>query len=112
MLNQIVLVGRLVETPHVDINPVNNKKQTTITLAVQRPYKNDIGMYDTDFIECTLHDSIATNTAEYCTAGDIIGVKGRLTVDDKQLQIVAEKVTFLSSRRDTEIHQANNEGEI
>ena len=39
MLNQIVLVGRLVKTPELRITE-NGKKTSTITLAVPRNYKN------------------------------------------------------------------------
>ena len=100
MLNQIVLVGRIVKTPELRTTE-NGKKTATVTLAVPRNYKNMNGEYDTDFLDCTLW----TNTAEYCQSGDMVGVKGRLqtriiTSEDgskkKKTEIVAEKVTFLA----------------
>ena len=51
--------------------------------------------------------TIAENTAEYCKKGDIVGVKGRLQSSsfekedgnkEFRTQVMAEKVTFLSSR--------------
>ena len=103
MLNQVVMVGRLTSDP--EINEVeNDRKVATIILAVQRSYKNAEGVYETDFIKCTLWNGIAENTAEYCKKGDVIGVKGRIqttNVDDKiVMEVVAEKVTFLSSRKE------------
>ena len=103
MLNQVVMVGRLTSDP--EINEVeNDRKVATITLAVQRSYKNAEGVYETDFIKCTLWNGIAENTAEYCKKGDVIGVKGRIqttNVDDKiVMEVVAEKVSFLSSRKE------------
>lgn len=103
MLNQVVMVGRLTSDP--EINEVeNDRKVATITLAVQRSYKNTEGVYETDFIKCTLWNGIAKNTAEYCKKGDVIGVKGRIqttNVDDKiVMEVVAEKVSFLSSRKE------------
>lgn len=104
MLNQIVLVGRLVKTPELRITE-NGKKTSTITLAVPRNYKNINGEYETDFLDCTLWTNVAENTSEYCQTGDMIGVKGRvqsriITQDDgtkkKKTEIVAEKVTFLA----------------
>ena len=102
MLNQIILVGRLVNDPTIE-ELESGKKVSNITLAVQRCYKNTEGMYDTDFIDCTLWTGIAENTCEYCKKGDVIGVKGRIQTrviedDKKVMEVVAEKVTFLSSK--------------
>ena len=97
MLNQVVIVGRLVGKPILEENQ-NGKKVCIITLAVPRSYKNAEGIYDTDFIKCTLWNGIAENTAEYCGKGDLVGVKGRLQcLSGNELQLVAEKVSFLSS---------------
>ena len=53
MLNQSVVVGRLVRDPEL-YETENGNKVTSITLAVPRSYKNTEGEYDTDFIQCTL----------------------------------------------------------
>ena len=99
MLNQVVMVGRLVAKPIVEENE-NGRKVSEITLAVPRSYKNAEGIYETDFIKCTLWNGIAENTVEYCNKGDLIGVKGRLQcLVGNELQVVAEKVTFLSSNK-------------
>lgn len=103
MLNQIVIVGRLVRDPELR-QTEGGKKVTNITLAVPRSYKNSNGEYETDFIDCVLWTGIAENTTEYCKRGDILGVKGRVQtrtfeVDDKKrfvTEVVAEKVSFLS----------------
>ncbi len=73
MLNQIVLVGRLVKDPVLK-ETEQGKKRSFITLAIPRSFKNAEGSYDTDFIDCILWDGIAKNTAEYCKKGDVIGV--------------------------------------
>ena len=110
MLNQVVIVGRLVEKPIVEENE-NEKKVCNITLAVPRSYKNAEGIYETDFIKCTLWNGIAENTAKYCEKGDIIRVKGRLetSVYEKEngekyriTSVVAEKVTFLTNYKNKE----------
>lgn len=101
MLNQAVLVGRLVDNPTVEENE-NGRKLVNITLAVSRSYKNIDGEYETDFLDVILWDGIASNTCEYCKKGDLIGVKGRLEsskIENKNvMQLVAEKITFLSSK--------------
>lgn len=106
MLNQTVIVGRLVKEPELR-KTENGKKVTNITLAVPRSYKNMNGEYDTDFISCVLWSGIAENTVEYVKKGDLLGVKGRIqsrVYEDKEEQrkyiteVVAEKVTFLSGK--------------
>lgn len=104
MLNQIVLVGRLVRDPEVK-KAKNGTTYSHITLAVPRSYKNVNGEYETDFIDCTLWHLMAANTKEYCHKGDIVGVKGRIESrvyekdDEKKYltEVIAEKITFLSS---------------
>ena len=91
MLNQTVLVGRLVENPKVE-----NDKRVIITLAIPRSYKNKDGEYDTDFISCVLWNGVAESTTEYCKKGDLLGVKGRLQNRENLTEVVVEKITFLS----------------
>ena len=115
MLNQVILVGRLVRNPELQITDTG-RKRSSITLAVSRGYKNQNGEYDTDFLDCTLWTGIAENTHEYCKSGDVIGVKGRLQTwmlenedgtKSKKMEIIAEKVTFLSSSRSGQIVEHN-----
>lgn len=109
MLNQAVLVGRLTKDPDVVENE-SGSKVSNLTLAVPRSFKNADGEYESDFIEITLWNSIAENTAEYCKKGDLVGVKGRIQVDSYEKdgekkfsqKIVAERVTFLSSKTKAE----------
>ena len=106
MLNQIILVGRL--TRDITVNKSENGvKVATISIAVPRSFKNVEGVYDTDFIDCVAFDTIALNTSEYCNKGDIVGVKGRVqskSVEkedgkkENSLEIICEKITFLSSK--------------
>ena len=105
MLNQFVLVGRLTRDISV-YKSEKGKKVATISLAIPRSFKNMEGNYDTDFIDCVAFENIAENAAEYCGKGDIVGVKGRVQsrVLEKEnekvylMEIIAEKVTFLTSK--------------
>ena len=97
MLNQTVLVGRLVK--ELEFKKLESgKKVCNITLAVPRSFKNEEGEYETDFIDCTLWGNIAENTVEYCHKGDLIGIKGRLQTREGTLYVMAEKITFLNSK--------------
>lgn len=100
MLNQVIVVGRLTTEPQKE--EINGKVRSVITLAVSRNYKNVDGVYETDFINCILWSGISENVCEYCHKGDLIGIKGRLQTTDNVLQIVAEKVTSLSSKKEEE----------
>lgn len=119
MLNHVILVGRLVKTPELSLTE-SGRKISTVTLAVNRDYKNQDGEYDTDFLDCTLWTGIAERTAEYCKTGDVIGVKGKLQTriiekEDgskyKRVDIIAEKVTFLSSKNTKDINVQNEKEE-
>ena len=106
MLNQVVLVGRLVKDPDL-LEKEGNKKMSRITIAIPRSFKNMNGEYESDFINCVLWDSVAKSTVEYCKKGDIVGIKGRIqsrmveSDDDKKyfFDVIAERVTFLSTNK-------------
>ena len=109
MLNQSVVVGRLVRDPEL-YETENGNKVTNITLAVPRSYKNPDGEYETDYINCTLWRGVAENATEYCHKGDLLGVRGRLqsrTIEEDEhnrtiIEFVADKITFLSSKKPEE----------
>ena len=104
-MNNVMLVGRLandIEKKTLD----SGKEVLKVSLAVNRSYRNPDGVYETDFIDCILWDELACNLSEYCKKGDVIGVRGRLQVSTyeidnvkrKAVEVIAEKITFLSSR--------------
>ena len=109
MLNQVVLVGRVVYDLELKKND-SGKRFLVLTLAIPRSFKNMEGNYDTDFIRCIVWDSVAENTSEYCKKGDIVGLKGRLQSriiekNDKKesmMEVIVEKVTFLTSSKSKE----------
>lgn len=98
MLNQCVIVGRLV---HIG--------KDHIVLKTARPYKEANGEYLYDSFNVYLSNNILENTMSYCKKGDVIGIKGRVESPEyeqdgkvyRQLKLVAEKVTFLSSTVDS-----------
>lgn len=101
MLNQFALVGRITKTPEMMENQ-DGSKFAIINLAVPRTFKNENGEYDTDFIDCILWTGIAENTCKYCKKGDMVGIRGRIQNlnNTAQLQLIAEKVSFLSSKEE------------
>lgn len=127
MLNQVILVGRVVDTPSLkDLDGMYTV--STLTLAVVRPFKNMEGNFDTDFIKISLWNGIAQNASEYIKKGDIVGVKGRIAMKDKEVSfnngeevykkkiivhdIIGERVIFIhSARRKKEEDYLNNNEE-
>ena len=97
MLNQTVLVGRLAHDLEVK-ELEDGRKVCYITLAVPRSFKNENGEYRTDFIPCTLYQGVAENTAKYCRKSELIGVNGRVQFTNGKIEIIADKVTFLSTK--------------
>lgn len=88
MLNQFMLIGRITKI-----------EQGKVVVAIPRSYKNNEGIYDTDIISVTIKGEIDENTREYCRKGDLIGIKGNISCLDNNLELVAEKVSFLSSSK-------------
>ena len=104
MLNQVILIGRLVKKPELK---ESDKKVSYIkaTLAVQSDFKNKDGNYDTEFFEFTTFGKTAENTAKYCEKGSLLNIVGSLNnnvyidkngVKHYQMSVIANKVSFLS----------------
>lgn len=112
MINQVTLIGRIVEKPILR-SYENDVNVATLTLAVTRPFKNMDGNYETDFIKITLWNGVAQSTCDYTQKGDIVGVKGRVAMKDTEvsfadqsqifkkkisiLEIIGERVIFIHS---------------
>ena len=112
MVNMVVLVGRLVKDPEI-IENGNGSKMSRVTLAVSRRFKGPDGVYQTDYVDCVLWNNYAINVNEYCSKGDLIGVRGRLQVNvvendgnkRKFTDVVAESITFLSTIKSKELKE-------
>lgn len=100
MNNNFMLLGRLVKTSKEETE--NGSQKVIVTLAVQQNFKNIDGVYDTNFIDCTLFGSIAQNTLDYIRKGDFVGIRGRIQRIDteKPMELIAEKISFLSSKKE------------
>lgn len=122
MVNSAVIVGRVVERPE----KLKSEKGVTfgvLTLAVQRPFKNMEGDYDTDFIKCLLWEGIVENCCEFCTKGSIVGIRGRLQTRTSEvlfkdesknisrLDFIAERVSFIRMVREDDVTKEVNVSE-
>lgn len=102
MLNQVTLIGRLTHDPVVKTID-GGKKVSDIQIAVQRAFKNMEGLYETDFISCSLWQGSAEIIENYCKKGSMIAIRGRLQT--KKVELANEKtVSFLELVGERVIH--------
>lgn len=107
MLNNLILVGRMVDDPKVKVFD-DGIKVCNFVLAVDRPFKNqETGGYDTDFIKISVWRGFVDAMIQYCKKGSTIGVKGRIAskLNDingmkiNMLEVIAERVSFISLKK-------------
>ena len=92
MINNVVLVGRLVRDPELRYTP-SNVAVATFTVAVNRRFKNANGEREADFINCVIWRQSAENLANWAKKGALIGVTGSIQVrnyENKEGQRVYE----------------------
>lgn len=108
MLNRVILIGRLVRDPELRYTP-NGVAVANFTLAVDRPYVNQQGERETDFIRISLWRKLAETCASHLGKGRLVAVEGRLQVrtyetsDGQRRQVtevVADDVRFLDWPKD------------
>ena len=108
MINTVTLVGRLTKDPELRYTQTG-KGVATFTLAVTRPFKNQNGDYEADFINCQAWGRAAENLANYMRKGNKVGVVGRVQTRNYEnnqgqkvyvTEVVAEQVTFLESKNE------------
>ncbi|MBM4235079.1 MAG: single-stranded DNA-binding protein [Firmicutes bacterium] len=104
MLNQVVLIGRLTRDPELRYTPGNGVPVASFTLAIDRPYTNQQGEREADFINIVTWRKLAENCANYLQKGSMSAVTGRLQIrsyEDNQgvkrkvAEVVADNVRFL-----------------
>lgn len=114
MINNVVLVGRLTRDAELRYTQ-SNIAVATFTLAVNRPFKNEAGERDADFINCVIWRQSAENIANWAKKGSLIGITGVIqtrSYDNQQGQrvyvteVVASNFQLLESRNS----QQNNQG--
>ena len=117
MINTVTLVGRLTKDPELRYTQTG-KGVATFTLAVTRPFKNQNGDYEADFINCQTWGKAAENLANYMRKGSKVGVVGRIQTRNYEnnqgqkvyvTEVVAEQVTFIESKNEQLKQQKSQE---
>ncbi len=103
MLNKVILIGRLTRDPELRYT-ANGVAVATFSLAVDRPYTNQQGERETDFIRIVTWRKLAETCANHLGKGRLVAVEGRLQIRNYEDQsgqkrlaaeVVAENVRFL-----------------
>lgn len=105
MLNRVILIGRLTRDPELRYTP-SGTAVTQFTLAVDRPYTNQQGEREADFINIVTWRRLAETCANYLSKGRLTAVEGRIQVRHYEnnegrrvyvTEVVADNVRFLES---------------
>ncbi|KQB92130.1 single-stranded DNA-binding protein [Geobacillus sp. PA-3] len=105
MINRVILTGRLTDDPQFRYTP-SGVAVVTFTLAVTRPFANQNGVREADFIRCVAWRKQAENIANYLKKGSMVGIDGRLETGSYErngrrtyyTQVVVDTATFLEPR--------------
>ncbi|MCW0997723.1 single-stranded DNA-binding protein [Streptococcus anginosus] len=77
MINNVVLVGRMTRDAELRMTQ-SNTAVASFTLAVNRPFKNQNGEREADFINCVIWRQAAENLANWCKKGALVGITGNI----------------------------------
>ena len=114
MLNRVILIGRLTADPELRYTQ-SGTAVANFRLAVDRPFTNQSGERETDFIPIVVWDKQAETCANYLNKGRLVAVDGRMQVRSYDAQdgsrrwvteVVAQDVRFLDWGR-----QSDQEGD-
>lgn len=117
MFNKAILVGRLCNDPELRYTP-SGVAVANFRLAVDRPFTNQQGERETDFIDIVAWRQDAEFAANYLGKGRLVLVDGRIQVRNwmtqdnqrrRSVEVVADRVRGLDRPREGQA--AGDEGE-
>jgi single-strand DNA-binding protein len=103
MYNRIILIGRLTRDPELRYVP-SGAPVASFTLAVDRPFRDQQGNRETDFIDIVAWRKLAEQVSQYMSKGRMVAVEGRLQIRSYETQdgqkrkvseVVADGIRFL-----------------
>ena len=115
-MNKIILLGRLTRDPEVRYTP-SGKVVCQFTLAVDRPFANQEGQREADFIPVVIWGKSAELCGNSLTKGQRALVEGRLQVrsyDAKDgskryiSEVIADRFEFIERRADAMAAHSQN----
>jgi single-strand DNA-binding protein len=107
-VNKVILIGRLTRDPEMRFTPANGVPVTTFTLAVDRPFLNQKGEREADFIRIVTWRKLAETCGNYLKKGMLTAISGRLQIRSYEGQdgqrryiteVVADEMQFLEKKQ-------------
>lgn len=116
-MNKAFLIGRLTRDPELRYTG-SNIAVASFSIAINRPFNNQSGEKDVDYINIVVWRKQAENVKNYLTQGSQVAIDGRIqtrSYDDETgkkryiTEVVADNVQFLDSKNKSE-NVINNQG--
>ena len=110
-MNQIILVGRLVQDVELRYIAGTGTPVATFTIAVDREFTGKSGKRETDFIDIQVWGKQAESCSNYIGKGSLVSVSGSLRMEKYEAKdgtrrtsarVNADRVNFLSSNKKSE----------
>ncbi|NLW56117.1 MAG: single-stranded DNA-binding protein [Firmicutes bacterium] len=117
-MNHVILIGRLTRDPELRYTP-NGVAVANFTLAVDRPFTNQAGEREADFIPIVVWQKLAETCANHLHKGRLVAVDGRLQIRSYETQdgqrrrvaeVVAGSVQFLDRASESKREMAVGNG--
>jgi len=114
LINNVTLVGRLTKDPELRYTG-NGIAVVSFTLAIDRPFTNNQGNRDADFINCVAWRKTAETIANFTVKGSLVGATGRIQTRNYQnnegrtiyiTEVVAENFQMLEPKSVTDNRRA------
>lgn len=109
-MNKAFLIGRLTRDPELRYTG-SNIAVATFSIAINRPFNNQSGEKDVDYINIVVWRKQAENVKNYLSQGSQVAIDGRIqtrSYDDETgkkryvTEVVADNVQFLDSKNKSE----------
>lgn len=116
MINRVVLIGRM--TKDVELRYTQSGTAVgSFTLAVNRPFKNNNGEREADFINAVIWRKPAENFANFTGKGAQVAIEGRLQTRNYEnnqgqrvyvTEVVVDNFSLLESKAEADKRRAEN----
>lgn len=115
MLNNVVLMGRLVQTPELK-QTASGVSVTSFTLAVERSFVKQGEERQADFIDCVAWRNTAEFITRYFIKGSMIAVTGSIQTRNyedkngnkrKATEVVIDNASFCGGKSENQQNTAN-----
>ena len=116
-MNKIVIMGRCTKDPEVRYTP-SQKVVTSFVLAVDRPFTNEQGKRDADFIPVVTWGKVAELVGNSCAKGHRLLVEGRLQIRNFEgkdgskryvAEVIANSVEFIERKEPKQMQDMGKE---